>query len=88
MSQYVHRRFADAGIPNVETQPVDVLLSNPVGSSLELIEVTGTSDELESGGGTRGRSSGTVVFTAALAEDVLELDVTSDTWYRNHTYNG
>lgn len=61
-----------AGIPDVEIQPVNALLSNPVHSSLELVDTV----------------SGDTLFTAALAEDVLDLDTTSDTWYRNHTYNG
>lgn len=71
MAQYVHGRFAAEGIPNVEIQAVDVLLSNPVDNALELIDV----------------ASGSVSFSAALAEDVLDEDPTSDTWYRNHTYN-
>lgn len=72
MAQYVHGRFVSAGIPDIEIQAVDALLSNPVDSSLELIDA----------------GSGATVFSAALAEDVLDLDTTSDTWYRNHTYNG
>lgn len=72
MSQYVHDRFAEAGIPSVEIQPVDALLSEPVSSSLELLNAT----------------SGSSLFVAALSEDILEEDSTSDTWYRNHTFNG
>lgn len=72
MAQYVHDRFASAGIPAVEIEPVQVLLSNPVGSSLSLVNADG----------------GGAIFTAALSEDILQLDETSDTWFRNHTYNG
>ena len=32
--------------------------------------------------------SGAVVCTAPLAEDVMPTDPTSDTWWRNHTFNG
>lgn len=72
MARYVHDRFASFGIPEVGIQPVDALLSNPVESSLQLLDA----------------STGSVVFAASLAEDVLDMDKTSDTWYRNHTYNG
>ncbi|CAM9593134.1 unnamed protein product [Scytosiphon promiscuus] len=72
MAEYVHDRFVSFGIPSVEVQPVEVLLSNPIESSLEMIDA----------------SSGTVVFTASLSEDVLDLDTTSDVWHRNHTFNG
>lgn len=72
MARYVHDRFASFGIPGVEIQPVDALLSNPIESSLQLLDA----------------STGSVVFTASLSEDVLDMDTTSDTWYRNHTFNG
>lgn len=72
MSEYVHSRLKQAGIPDVETQAVDVLLSFPVSSSLDLLD----------------SATGSSVFSAALSEDVLDIDDTSDTWYRNHTYNG
>lgn len=72
MAQYVHERFISFGIPDVDIQPVDALISSPVGSSLELLDA----------------DSGEVVFTAALSEDVVDIDATSDTWYRNHTFNG
>lgn len=72
MARYVRDQFTSFGIPNAEIQPVDVLLSNPVKSSLQMLDA----------------STGSVMFTASLAEDVLDLDSTSDTWYRNHTYNG
>eukprot|EP00752_Nemacystus_decipiens_P007436 g6646.t1 len=72
MARYVHDRFASLGVPRVEIQPVDALLSNPIESSLQLLDA----------------STGSVVFTASLSEDVLEIDTTSDTWYRNHTFNG
>lgn len=72
MARYVHDRFASFGIPGVEIQPVDALLSNPRESSLQLLDA----------------STGSVVFTASLSEDVLDMDTTSDTWYRNHTFNG
>ena len=72
MARYVHDKFASFGIPGVEIQPVDALLSNPIESSLKLLDA----------------SNGSVLFTAALSEDVLDLDTTSDTWFRNHTYNG
>lgn len=77
MAQYVHDRFASAGVPHVEIQPVDALLSNPISSSLQLVDTT-----------TAAGSDSAVVFTAQLSEDVLDLDTTSDTWFRNHTYNG
>ena len=77
MAQYVHDRFTSAGVPHVEIQPVDVLLSNPISSSLQLIDTTVSASD-----------SAAVVFTATLSEDVLDLDTTSDTWYRNHTYSG
>lgn len=76
MAKYVRDYFVAEGIPSVEIQPVDVLLSNPISSALELIDVNSASGESN------------VVFKAALAEEVLETDTTSDTWYRNHTYNG
>lgn len=72
MAGYVHDRFVSAGIPRVEIQAVDALLSNPVRSSLDLLDT----------------DTGATVFSAALSEDVLDLDTTSDSWYRNHTYNG
>lgn len=72
MARFVHDRFASFGIPMVEIQPVEVLLSNPIESSLELLDA----------------STGAVLFAASLAEDVLDLDKTSDTWFRNHTFNG
>lgn len=72
MAQYVHDRFSEGGIPLVEIQPVDALLSNPVQSSLEMLDPV----------------SGEILFTAALSEDILEMDSTSDTWLRNHTFNG
>ncbi|CAM9683547.1 unnamed protein product [Ectocarpus sp. 12 AP-2014] len=72
MAQYVHDRFSSFGIPSVEVQPVNALLSNPIQSSLELVD----------------SNSGSVLFTASLSEDTLDLDTTSDTWLRNHTYNG
>lgn len=78
MARYVRDRLASAGVPHVEIQPVDALLSNPISSSLQLVDTTAS----DSGAGS------TVVFTAKLSEDVLGLDTTSDTWYRNHTYNG
>lgn len=72
MSQYVHDSFVTVGIPHVEIQAVDALLSTPVESSLELLNL----------------STGSVMFSADLSEDILDEDATSDTWYRNHTYNG
>ena len=33
-------------------------------------------------------ADGSVVCTAPLAEDILPSDPTSDTWWRNHTFNG
>ena len=77
MAQYVHDRFTSAGVPHVEIQPVDALLSNPISSSLQLVDTTASASD-----------SAAVVFTAKLSEDVLDIDTTSDTWFRNHTYNG
>lgn len=79
MATYVHDYFVSEGIPSVEIQPVDALLSAPVSSSLQLLRVDG---DPAVGGGVE------VVFDAALSEDVLDIDATSDTWYRNHTFNG
>ncbi|CAM9873000.1 unnamed protein product [Ascophyllum nodosum] len=72
MAHYVHDRFSAAGIPLVEIQPVDALLSTPVESSLEMLDSI----------------SGETLFAASLSEDILDLDTTSDSWFRNHTYNG
>lgn len=32
--------------------------------------------------------NGKIVASAPLAEDIIESDKTSDTWWRNHTFNG
>lgn len=90
MARYVHDYFLSEGIPSVEIQPVDALLSEPVSSSLQLLHVSDDADAGSDASVAAGGSGGTmdVVFDAALSEDILDLDSTSDTWYRNHTFNG
>ncbi|CAM9656111.1 unnamed protein product, partial [Discosporangium mesarthrocarpum] len=61
-----------AGIPKAEIQPVDVLLSYPVDRSLRL----------------KDKITGEVLFEAPLEEKIIAEDPTTDTWWRNHTFNG
>lgn len=70
MAEYVKTTFEKVGIAAV-LDPQKVLLTYPVSSSLELLDV-----------------SGKMVAKASLAEDTLDSDPTTHTWWRNHTFNG
>jgi len=72
MAQYVRDALISSGIANAAIDPQRVLLTYPVERSLQLVD----------------NASGEVVCKASLAEDVLPTDPTSDTWWRNHTFNG
>ena len=72
MAQYVRDQLVSAGISNAKIDPQRVLLSYPVSRSLELVD----------------EPSGKVVCSAPLAEAILPNDPTTDTWWRNHTFNG
>ena len=81
MAEYVRSEFIKAGIADSEIFSLTVKLNYPRG--------------VEDGTGAPGPSltlvnsaSGETVFAAALTEDVVASDATSDTPYRNHTFNG
>ena len=72
MAEYVQKSMLDAGIPDVSVFELEVLLNYPSHRpSLRLL----AAEDLN-----------TVLFTAALSEDLL--DDTSDTFWRNHTFHG
>lgn len=72
MAIFVRDSLISAGIENAAIDPQRVLLTYPVERSLDLVD----------------DKTGDVVCAAPLAEDVLPTDPTSDTWWRNHTFNG
>ncbi|CAM9175455.1 unnamed protein product [Choristocarpus tenellus] len=72
MAEFVRDKMLAAGIPSVEIQPVDSFLNYPVDRALRLHDA----------------DTGKFLFEAPLAEAILEEDPTSDTWWRNHTFNG
>lgn len=74
MATFVYDQFVSAGLVDVQFWNLTVGLNYPSDRpSLSLINP----DE-----------GGAVVFEAALSEDVLPEDSTSDTYWRNHTFNG
>ena len=68
---FVQRTFLEAGLSDASLDPQRVLLSYPVDRSLSLLDST----------------TGAIVHSASLAEAVLPEDPTSDTWWRNMTFN-
>jgi N-acetylated-alpha-linked acidic dipeptidase len=74
MATYVYDQFVLAGLTDVQFWNLTVGLNYPTDRpTLSLINP----DE-----------DGAVVFEAALSEDILSEDSTSDTYWRNHTFNG
>ncbi|CAM9748772.1 unnamed protein product, partial [Phaeothamnion confervicola] len=72
MARYVRDRLVEAGIPSVDIHAPEVQLAYPVDRSLTLFDA----------------DTGAAVFKAPLSESVRDMDPTSDTWWRNHTFNG
>jgi N-acetylated-alpha-linked acidic dipeptidase len=73
MATYVYNQMKEAGLTDVSFWNLTVGLNYPTDRpSLTMVDST----------------SGEVVFTAALSEDILPEDSTSDTMWRNHTFNG
>jgi len=73
MAHFVQQKFEAAGIPNVTLFNLGVLLNYPVSSP----QVTLLSKQNHS-----------ILVCAKLSEAVLEMDDTSDTYWRNHTFHG
>jgi len=73
MADFVSQKFEEAGIPQVSTYPLDVLLNYPASPP----NVT-----------LRSSVDGSILYKANLSEDILEFDDTSDTYWRNHTFHG
>lgn len=73
--QFVQRRFQEYGVPIARLEAFPALLSYPGAHRpvLQLVDADNTSR---------------VLFAAGLAEPVVAEDVTSDTFWRNHTYLG
>jgi len=73
MGHYVSQKLTEAGIPQVSTYPLDVLLNYPVSPP----NVT-----------LRSSVDDSILYKAKLSEDILEFDDTSDTFWRNHSFHG
>jgi N-acetylated-alpha-linked acidic dipeptidase len=99
MADFVATEFQQAGIPNVTTFDLTVLLNYPKSPpSLELVEVyeESPSDAVHIINLTsylrmkKKRHPHRLIYKATLSEDILDpsVDDTTDTQWRNHTFHG
>jgi N-acetylated-alpha-linked acidic dipeptidase len=74
MATYVYNQLIDAGLPNVSFWNLTVGLNYPIDHpQLSMVDINNNDN---------------VIFQASLSEDILSEDSTSDTIWRNMTFNG
>jgi N-acetylated-alpha-linked acidic dipeptidase len=93
MSQFVKTEFIQAGIPNVSTDELTVLLNYPrTQPSLRLYAEESQQQQQEEEHSTTTTTTKKhhpkLIYEAKLSEDVVEIDDTSDNIWRNHTFHG
>ena len=76
MAAFVQQKLKEAGIPNVTMFHLNVLLNYPQ-SSPQVTLYSNSSGQSQS-----------ILARATLSENILGMDDTSDTYWRNHTFHG
>jgi N-acetylated-alpha-linked acidic dipeptidase len=85
MADFVVQAFETAGIPDVSTFDLDVLLNYPhAPPKVTLWKDNDNNNNLNN----NNDNDDDMIFDATLSEEILPQDDTSDTFWRNHTFHG